>query len=222
MWQKFAFSPIFDSLFWQDLTTGRRARAREKLEREAIESQHAAAKRGHVTSLKRVTEQDISKEICRVDGERKIEFGKLEEGKLDFSRSQILYMDSLELLKSVDATEAQHAKDMLNGLHDREFEFEEMIAASNLAARNLWDERAEMLCRQVCACVCLCMCVYMCTRIFCVCVCVHVCACVCVIQIARSNLTVRNLWDNGVEMHGRQLSTSNLLDHMHIQICFVI
>jgi len=38
-----------------------------------------------------VTEEDISREIAKVDGARKIEFGLLEEGKLDFAGAKIQY-----------------------------------------------------------------------------------------------------------------------------------
>jgi hypothetical protein len=133
----------------QELTANRRAHARAKLAREAVEDAAATEKNGQPSDIRTITEDDISKEVCRVDGERKLEFGKLEEGKLDFKRSQILYEGALAVLKEVDENGAQRASNMLQGLAARELEFEEMIATSNLAAQNLWDERAEMLCRQV-------------------------------------------------------------------------
>ena len=68
---------------------------------------------------------------------------------MDYSRAKILYEESLQMLEGVDGSGAEAASNMLKGLDGREFEFEEIIVASNLAARNLWDERAAMLCRQV-------------------------------------------------------------------------
>ena len=55
----------------------------------------------------------------------------------------------MHTLQGVDESGKEHAKSMLKTLNEREFEFEEMIAVSSLAARNLWEERAEALCRQV-------------------------------------------------------------------------
>ncbi len=100
-------------------------------------------------AVKEVTEEDVSREILKVDAERKIDFGRLEEGKFEFRRSQILYHDATKLMEGVDEKRKEAAADMLNTLDVREQEFEEILAASNLAARNLWEERAEMLCRQV-------------------------------------------------------------------------
>ena len=131
------------------LTRGRRDRARDKLEREALELSEAAAKEGHFVAVKEVTEEDVSREILKVDAERKIDFGRLEEGKFEFRRSQILYDDAKKLMEGVDEKRKEAAADMLNTLDVREQEFEEILAASNLAARSLWEERAEMLCRQV-------------------------------------------------------------------------
>mgnify|MGYP006892448841 CR=1 FL=1 len=85
----------------------------------------------------------------KVDAARKIDYGRLEEGKMDFTRSQILYNDAMNMMEGVDEKSRETAAETLKGLEFREHEFEEIIAASNLAARNLWDERAEMLCRQV-------------------------------------------------------------------------
>ena len=36
---------------------------------------------------------------------------------------------------------------MLKELNDRELEFQETIATASMAARHLWEERAEALCR---------------------------------------------------------------------------
>jgi hypothetical protein len=130
----------------QELTAGRRMRAREKLEREFQETKAESCE---------ITAEDVSREICKVDAQRKIQFGQLEEGKMDYSRAQILYEESLQMLKGVDDSGVEAAANMLKGLDGREFEFEEMIVASNLAARNLWDERAAMLCRQVRSTFCL-------------------------------------------------------------------
>ena len=133
----------------QELTKGRRDRAREKLEREAVEISAASARAGHFVAVKEVTDEDITNEILKVDAERKIGYGKLEEGKMDFTRAQILYNDAMDMMEGVDEKSKETAAETLQGLQFRELEFEEIIAASNLAARNLWDERAEMLCRQV-------------------------------------------------------------------------
>jgi len=74
----------------KELTEGRRARARAKLELEASEASARSA-HGRRQNSNRVTEGDISREIAKVDGARKVEFGQLEEGKLDFARAQIQY-----------------------------------------------------------------------------------------------------------------------------------
>jgi hypothetical protein len=59
----------------KELMDGRRARARAKLELEASESSADPANRqGPERST--VTEEDVSREISKVDGARKVEFGK--------------------------------------------------------------------------------------------------------------------------------------------------
>ena len=119
------------------------------MEREAVENSAAAAREGHFVAVTEVTDEDISKEILKVDAARKIDYGRLEEGKMDFTRSQILYNDAMNMMEGVDEKSRETAAETLRGLEFRERESGEIIAASNLAARNLWDERAEMLCRQV-------------------------------------------------------------------------
>lgn len=53
---------------------GRRARARAKLELEASEASAQLAQH-QGPDISQVTEEDISKEIRKVDGARKVEFG---------------------------------------------------------------------------------------------------------------------------------------------------
>ena len=57
--------------------------------------------------------------------------------------------EAVDTLQGADDLGKEHAVSMLQGLKKRELEFEEMVAASSSAARNLWEERAEALCRQV-------------------------------------------------------------------------
>ena len=56
--------------------------------------------------------------------------------------------DALSLCQGCDDVGKEHAGKMLKGLNDRELEFQETIASASMAARNLWEERAEALCRQ--------------------------------------------------------------------------
>ena len=61
----------------RELMDGRRARARAKLELEASEASEASAQlaQHQGPDISQVTEEDISKEIRKVDGARKVEFG---------------------------------------------------------------------------------------------------------------------------------------------------
>ena len=134
---------------------GRRARARDKLELVGADAAVAAASKiggnlrnGGNFEVQQVTEEDISLEILRVDGERKIEFGMLEEGRMNLPRAKILYGEALHMLEGIDSEGTERARRMLAELSGKEFEFDQMLSASNRAARDLWDERAAMLCRQ--------------------------------------------------------------------------
>ena len=90
----------------------------------------------------------MSREILRADGARTIEFGRHEEGRLDFARAQMLYTQACDLLRGVDDEGETRARNALDSLVDREAEMAEMLALSNTAARGLFEQRADMLCRQ--------------------------------------------------------------------------
>jgi hypothetical protein len=131
----------------KEVTDGRHERVLRKLEQDRRE-QVAVRRSLAQEDLPAITEEDIQREVQRMNGQRKMNYGLHEEGKLDFNRAQVLYKEALATLEGVDAKEAARAASMLHGLSEREYEMQEMIFSANAAARGLWDERADMLCRQ--------------------------------------------------------------------------
>ena len=127
----------------KEAAEGRRVRARSKLEREAVERTA-----GSELQEAEVSAENVSREILRADGARTIEFGRHEEGRLDFARAQMLYTQACDLLRGVDDEGESRAQNALDSLVDREAEMAEMLALSNTAARGLFEQRADMLCRQ--------------------------------------------------------------------------